>query len=190
MIIGITGKKFNGKDTVSDYIVSKYNFTKIAYAEPLKEVCRNLFNFNDDQLYGNKKEEIDPFWNITPRQAFQFIGTDMIRNNADKLLVGINNNFWVKCLEKRILDLKSRGIKNIIVSDIRFINEADLIKRLDGNLIKVSRNIPNNDSHISEVEIDNIKEDILIENKGSLEELYCKIDTYLSSIGNESKYAL
>ena len=29
MILGITGKKFNGKDTVSDYIVSKYKFTKI-----------------------------------------------------------------------------------------------------------------------------------------------------------------
>jgi dephospho-CoA kinase len=185
MIIGITGKKFNGKDTVSDYIVSKYNFTKIAYAEPLKEVCRNLFNFNDEQLYGDKKEDLDSFWNITPRQAFQFIGTDMIRNNMDKMIKGVNNNFWVKCLEKRIINLNSRGIKNIIVSDIRFNNEADLIKRLNGKLIKVSRNIVNNDSHISELEIDNIEEDILIENKGSLEELYSKIDTYLSSIGNE-----
>ena len=185
MIIGITGKKFNGKDTVSDYIVSKYKFTKIAYAEPLKEVCRNLFNFNDDQLYGNKKEDIDPFWNITPRHAFQFIGTDMIRNNANKLISGINNNFWVKCLEKRILDLNSRGIKNIIISDIRFINEADIVKHLNGKIIKVCRNIDNNDTHISELEINNINEDILIENNGSLEELYSKIDTYLSSIDKQ-----
>jgi hypothetical protein len=185
MIIGITGKKFNGKDTISDYIVCKYKFTKIAYAEPLKEVCRNLFNFTDEQLYGNKKEELDPFWNITPRQAFQYIGTDMIRNNMEGLVKGVNNNFWVKCLEKRILDLISRGVTNIIVSDIRFENEAALIKKFNGYVIKVIRNISNNDNHSSEVEIDNIQEDILIENKGTLEKLYSKIDSYLTYICSE-----
>ena len=40
MLIGITGKKFNGKDTVADYIVKEYGGNKVSLATPVKEICR------------------------------------------------------------------------------------------------------------------------------------------------------
>ena len=59
-IIGVTGKKFNGKDTLGNYL-SKYNYKRMAFADPLKEVIKNVFNFNDAQLYGEDKERIDEY---------------------------------------------------------------------------------------------------------------------------------
>ena len=48
-IIAICGAKRSGKDILSKYIVSKYNYKKISFAEPLKNAVKALFNFNDIQ---------------------------------------------------------------------------------------------------------------------------------------------
>ena len=63
MIIGLCGKKRVGKDTFADYLVDNYNFDKYAFANPLKEACRIMFCFNDEQLYGDQKEDFDSNWN-------------------------------------------------------------------------------------------------------------------------------
>lgn len=60
-IIGITGKKFSGKDTLGSYFVNKYGYTQLAYADTLKNAVKCIFDFDDEQLYGSKKEEIDDF---------------------------------------------------------------------------------------------------------------------------------
>lgn len=60
-IIGVAGRKYNGKDTVADYLVDKFGYTKIAFVGPLKEVCHVLFSFSHEQLHGSLKETIDPF---------------------------------------------------------------------------------------------------------------------------------
>jgi hypothetical protein len=61
-VVGITGFKRHGKDTTGDYLCEKYGFTKLAFADPLKEICKILFSFNEDQLYGGSKEVVDSFW--------------------------------------------------------------------------------------------------------------------------------
>ena len=61
MIIGIIGQKGTGKDTVADYIVKSNDFKKISYAEPLKKICKELFDLTDEQLNDqHEKEKIDP----------------------------------------------------------------------------------------------------------------------------------
>ena len=67
MIIGILGQKRNGKDTCADYLVEHYNFTKVSFADPIKQILKIMFDFNDEQLYGDKKELIHSKgnWNRT-----------------------------------------------------------------------------------------------------------------------------
>jgi len=62
MIIGFAGKKRSGKDTIANYLVNKYNFRRYAFGGPVKEVCRILFGFDDEQLYGDRKEELDGYF--------------------------------------------------------------------------------------------------------------------------------
>ena len=43
MIIGITGKAGAGKDTVADYLISHEGFKKIALADPIKRLVKDVF---------------------------------------------------------------------------------------------------------------------------------------------------
>lgn len=172
-LIGLVGRKYSGKDTLGDYIVSSYNYNKIAFADPLKQACKEIFGFNDAQLYGDQKESIDEYWNITPREVYQFVGTELFRNQMDNLIKSVGSDMWVKVLEKKILDNKTT---KFVITDVRFKNEAEMIKKNGGFLIKLKRNTQKQDSHISETELDEIKCDYEIINNGSLEDLYDKFD--------------
>jgi len=175
-IIGLIGYKQSGKDTIADYLVKNYNYHKLSFAEPLKEICKILFNFDEEQLYGNKKEIIDINWNITPRQVYQFVGTHLFRNEIQKLLPNINDNFWVEILKQKIVKLLNEN-KKIVISDIRFLNELSMIKSFGSLIIKITRanNICVND-HESEKYIDIFNYDIAINNNGSINELYNDIN--------------
>jgi len=173
MIIGLTGNKQTGKDTCANFLVKNYNFIQLSYAEPLKNICRTLFDFNEEQLNGTKKEEIDEYWKITPRHAMQFIGTEFFRNQMEKLIPNIEKNFWIKLMEQRIIKLKDKC--NIVISDVRFLNEAELIRKYDGFIIKIIRNTNQYDNHPSEIETNKINFNYIIENNGTYEELYKKL---------------
>jgi hypothetical protein len=176
MIIGILGNKGHGKDTVADYLVEKYNYNKYSFAKPIKDICKIIFGFTEDQLYTNKKEIIDKYWNITPRKAMEFIGTDLFRYRMNELIPDIKDNIWVKHFSKYILNNNLN--KNIVIADIRFQNEVDEIHKLNGIIIKIYR--PDKEEeykHISEYGIKNIKNyDLLIINDKNKKNLYNKID--------------
>ena len=177
-IIGITGKKFSGKDTLGNYLIKKHNYKRFAFADALKEACRAIFNFDDEQLYGNKKEEIDEFWNVTPRTIFQFVGTDLFRNQISTVVPNIGSNIWTEVLKKKILNeiVIDPNVK-IIITDVRFENEIALIKELNGSCVRLKRNdIEYTDTHCSEQYIDNFKVDLDILNNGTKDELYIKFE--------------
>src|SRR5579872_602391 len=175
-IIGIIGNKFNGKDTIANYIVEKYKYRKIAFADKLKQACKLLYNLTDDQLYGDKKEIIDPNWGTTPRIIMQHVGT-LFRENMKTICPKIGNNFWVQIVKNECRK------SPVVISDVRFKNEVQMIKDLYGVLIKVERpGIKCSDIHESEQELHSIDPDDIdyrIINDGDIESLYRKIDHIL-----------
>ena len=71
MIIGISGKKRSGKDTISDYLIQEYKFIKYGFADPIKDIAKIIFGFTEEQLYGNEKDIIDLRWgNIRLRTIY------------------------------------------------------------------------------------------------------------------------
>ena len=188
LIIGIIGKKYHGKDTIADIIVSKYDYRKIHFANPLKEGCRHIFGLTEKQLYGNEKDVVDKYWRITPRKLLQFVGTDLFRNQLGKVIPYMKNSVWVQRLEKTFIDNPDT---NYVVADIRFQNEVDMLKKHGAFIIKLHRpNIKNDDEHFSETGIDDIKGfDLLILNDTTINELYNKINNimyYLKNTENTS----
>jgi hypothetical protein len=182
VLIGLLGKKRSGKDTVADHLVLNKDFIKKSFADPLKDVIKILFGFNEEQLYGHLKEAIDDNWNVTPRETMQFIGTDIVRNQFHKLIPDIGNDFWLKHFE---LWYQNNKHQNIVIADVRFQNEVDLILSLGGTIIKLERNDSNLhlniDDHISEIEIDNIvNHSTIINNNGTINDLYNKINNLLN----------
>ena len=68
MLIGISGFAGTGKDTVADILVRDRNMVKVAVADPMKRVIRDVYDFSDDQLWGPSelRSVIDPRY---PRPA-------------------------------------------------------------------------------------------------------------------------
>lgn len=179
MLIGIAGRKFHGKDTIADYFINEHKYKKIAYADKLKTVCSILFGFTHEQLYGDKKEINDEIWNITPRRAMQFLGTELIRKQMHKLIPDIGEEFWIKCL---INHIKQHPETKFVVCDVRFPNEAQAIKDNGGIIIKVFRPGIPEDEHESESLFESIKEDYLVINDSDKESLYSKIKDIIESL--------
>lgn len=201
MLIGIIGKKYSGKTTCADYITSKYDFITTSFADPLKQACAALFMLDDEQLYGDKKEIADEKWfDVSPRQIMQFVGTDLLRDNMHKLIPDLGSNIFVYRFGLWYHKLRQSDTKiNVIISDVRFKNEAYAIRQAGGILVKIIRptvkqhrsllqklksKFRSNDTsqHISEKELDKIIYDILIINDSDLVNLYEKIDILIPDI--------
>jgi hypothetical protein len=184
VLIGILATKGSGKDTVADHIVRNHLFNKMSFADPIKKITQILFGFDNEQLYGDKKETIDTNWNVTPRTVFQYLGTDIFRNDINKIIPGINNDFWINSFKvkyKNIINDDANTCKNIVIADVRFQNEVDAIHDLGGMVIKLSRPSLDqsmvNETHESELGVGNItNHDHVIINDGTLTDLYDKMD--------------
>ena len=185
MIIGLTGRKRVGKDTTADYLVKNNNFFKTSFALPLKKACQIIFDFSEEQLETDEKENIDDRWNITPRKIFQIVGTELMRNYFPKLLpeCKIEGGFWVHRFNIWYRKWKNNNDgKNLVIADVRFQDEIDIVKKYGGIIIKINRDTKYNDTHISE-KIDNLESiDYNLDNNGSFGSLYNNIDNLYNKL--------
>jgi hypothetical protein len=189
VLLAVLGRKRSGKDTFSDYITKKYGFIKYGFADPLKKGIQAFFNLSDEQLYDEKlKETIDSRWNVTPRNLFQVIGTEIFQHSIKSFLPelkGEPRKHWVFLFKEWYLELKMKDPNILVViSDARFLHELTEIKELGGIIIKIIRPLSekNGDLHQSENEIDEISEDLInykIINDSILIDFYQKIDNII-----------
>ena len=114
-IIAICGAKRSGKDVLAEHLVNKYNYERVAFANPLKVAVKNLFNFDDDQVGIGKdegtdrKDIVDERWGITPRAALQFFGTEIMQEKIQELLPNMKRNFFANTLKNYIENAENSG---------------------------------------------------------------------------------
>lgn len=142
MIIGLTGKKGCGKSTVGRIIAEEWGYGIKSFATPIK-LMLSAMGLTDDELYKpEKKEEIIPEFGKSPRELMQLLGTEFGRTL-------VSQNIWVASLEKHL----EHG-QNYVVDDVRFANEAAMIRANDGIVVRVVRGLDDEpDEHISEAGI-------------------------------------
>lgn len=182
LIIGVGHKKRVGKDSVARRLVDKWGFHRFSFADPLKEAARLIFHFTDEQLYGEKKEVIDPRWDKTPREIMQKLGSEGLRDAIDP-------DVWIKSLRIKIdvLSTQVHGQLRVVIPDVRFPNEADAILSWGGVLWKVNRVLPPDQfsNHPSETALDDYKKwTEELNNDNTLAHLYQKADQLMAAILN------
>ena len=167
MIIGLCGNKGHGKDTLADILVNKYNFKKLAFADILKNSLKELFDWDDKSFSHEFKENKDNYWGVSPREMCQQLGTEFLRLHCKDLISSkfvlptkeeYTGSFHIKRINLQVIKLLKDNC-NIVFSDVRFQDEVNYIKKLNGYIIKIFRpNINQNlyNNHISESEIDNL----------------------------------
>ena len=187
MLIGVVGLIGSGKDTVSKRLEEKHGFRRDSFAKSLKDAVSAMFNWDREMLEGNGdesrqwRESPDKFWSerfgkiVTPRWVLQHFGTEVMRQH-------MHDAIWIdSCLSRY------DGTPTVI-SDTRFQNELKTIKANGGEIILVKRGeLPTREqmqergAHKSEWDWMGWNFDHVIENNGTKEELYQKVDNLFIS---------
>ena len=196
-IIGITGSKGHGKDTVADMIKDiletdmEIKVAKLALADPMKEILSDLTGFPIELIEDLKRQEENGKVTIsystgqtrtTVRKLLQILGQSVKRR--------LENDFvWAEALMDRIYsnEFLENGANCVIIPDIRFAFERNFINSSKPcNVFSVIRvenpNVPSNDSHESETNIFSVPSDYTIVNDGSLDELKEKVREVVKEI--------
>jgi len=127
-IIGFTGRMHTGKDTAGNYLCAAHGFQRFAFADTLKSGIQKFGGFSDDQLWGESKDSVDVFWGITPRQMLQDVGTFMREKYTP--------DFWAMNLRRFA---EENPGTDIVITDVRYDNEIEIIKDLGGFVVRVWR---------------------------------------------------
>ena len=183
-LVGLGAKSRVGKDTVADYLADLYGFQKGAFAARLKEAAKIICSWTDRHVYGELKEVVDPFWGWTPRDFLQRLGTEGVRNV-------FGENTWVKATMFGIEDDLKLGYPHVL-TDVRFPQEAAAILEAGGELWRIDR--PGSETmstagkHSSETAMEGFEGwTHVIENDGTLEDLYRKVDALLAPVASASQ---
>jgi len=172
-LIGLSGRAGVGKDEIAK-ILGKFGYIRVAFADKLKEEVDFAI------LTGYRPPELDPdiveamdqmkvgeVWEKPTkphvRVVLQYWGTEYRRKH-------FGEDYWVDQVERII---RSEEFAYFVVSDVRFENEVDMIRRLGGRVFKVERNVDEVGipGHASEKNVDKLYYDDKICNNGTLEEL-------------------
>lgn len=173
MIIGITGKMGSGKDECFKQLKAKgVDVIQCSFATALKQMVNKAWKIPEADALAKPKYV---------RDLYQIVGTELFRRQ-------ISDSFWVDTLSgdinEKAFDRVSSHEKHIIITDVRFLNEANFIKKRKGYLIKVIRPEGNTvaetatvgqSAHASETELDKIIPDIEVLNNGTIGELGEKV---------------
>lgn len=167
-MIGICGPKGSGKSTAAEILCKRAEFARHRFAGPIKSALKVAFGLTDRHVDGDLKEVPTPLLNgRTPRHAMKTMGTQWGRDMIDK-------DIWVTAWRNTM-----PHVKNIIVDDVRFPNEIEMLRRDYGaTIIRIVR--PGHEvdlSHESESHV--FGADFELYNNGDLELLENKVRTIL-----------
>lgn len=173
VLIGLCGYAAAGKDTAAQVLIDEFNFQRVAFADPIKqallaldpvvpgpkgETYMRLSEFSTERSWAEVKEYPEV------RRLMQVLGTEVGRNIFDP-------DLWVALGERKILSTMSVG--DTVVTDVRFPNEARLIKKHGGVLVRITRpGFGPVNEHVSDRASENWTYDHFVENNQSVETLH------------------
>lgn len=133
-IIGITGLARSGKDTLAEYLVNDHGFIKLSFAAPIRAFVADITGLPVSAMEDGPEKEQPLDWlnGQTPRRLMQTVGTEWGREMIDR-------DLWVKVVAQKIRQARQAGATGVVVSDVRFDNEAEFIREWGGEVVRVVR---------------------------------------------------
>lgn len=178
LLIGLAGHARVGKDTVARYLAAHLTLISYAFADPLKQALASMFHLTAAQLEGAEKEQPLPWLGKAPRELMQLLGTEWGRDL-------VHSQLWLLLAEQnlQLLAEHDQAMQGVVIRDVRFDNEADWVRSKGGVIFHISRRgIRPANNHISESGVRHNRGDYVIENDGTLEELYAQLDRTISHL--------
>lgn len=168
ILIGLTGHAGTGKDTAADYLCAEYGFVRASFAGPIKAMAEALYatlGISDEPLHAPalKNVGLAALGGYSSRYLLQTLGTEWGRKY-------MGHDFWLNATLRAVgLDHGDTPVHDrIVITDVRFPNEARRLKALGGTLIRLHRDVDTGTpAHASEDQINGLGAQITLVNNGS-----------------------
>lgn len=163
IIIGLSGCKGSGKNYAARVITDQahlmgYTVEERAYADPIKNMLKAGLGLSEQHFATQQEKERNiPKYGVSSRYLMQSLGTGWGRDK-------VNDNLWLIIMDSAIREAVS---DIIIVTDVRFDNEASLVRsHKAGHIVQI---VPSafegtTDEHESEQGITTYGSDYIIPN--------------------------
>lgn len=211
MIIALSGKARSGKDSFADVLTSKYNFEKLALADPIRELASKVFGiplstFTSDQLkemnfvypiildegyLGHIIDIVENDWGFKVDEdakagMMKQLGAEFI--HPRKILQTVGTEIIRNNLDKDIfLKLADKRIdkttRNVVITDCRFSNEREWFKKQNATLCLIKRpQLTFTDGHSSENDLGADTEyDVIITNDECLNRFQIEVGEWMNA---------
>ncbi len=128
LLIGVAGKARVGKDTAANFLAHDYLLERYAFAKPLKEAMEAMGFSREEYDTDEVKDQIVPDLGVSYRYMLQTLGTEWGRSIHRDFWLILAQRYWAKAHVQRV---------GLVISDVRFNNEADWIRREGGLLLHI-----------------------------------------------------
>lgn len=164
-VVALTGLAGAGKSTLADHLIKTHGYTRVKFAGPLKSMLYAI-GLSESQIEGDLKETPAALLQgKTPRYAMQTIGTEWGR-------AFMGPGFWTGLWHSIASDVLDNGGR-VVTDDVRFDNEADMVRDMGGVVFEVKGRGGIPGGHVSEAGVD---ADVVISNVGTIAELLASVD--------------
>lgn len=195
LIIAFAGLAGTGKDTAAAHLVQRYGFVQAAFADPIRSMALILMEEAgiDDAWLTERalKESPMPGLGVSARALLQTLGTEVGRH--------LSPDLWTRHMGLRLgLEACSYEVElwprqpvhdRIVISDCRFENEAQWVKRYGGHIIRLHRHQAGEvRNHASEAQVLSLPADVDIHNHGlTVDGLHALLDGAMATLGIEPR---
>ena len=163
-IIGLCGFATSGKDTAAQGLIAD-GWTRVALADGVREAVLALDPWADDEWrVDDRLDFVNGDWSEAKkhsevRRLLQRMGTEAGRNIH-------GDDCWIKIAKRKI----DTATGNVVITDVRFANEAAAIRSWGGRIVRIERpGVGPVNGHVSEAMPFDADETII--NDGTIEGL-------------------
>lgn len=193
-LVGITGLKQSGKNTAAIALINELGFTADSFAHDLKEIVYAIQGINVCVPAGEWKISEDIY--LPYQTVVDTLGLDIAKERVpDVRLIlqtfgteGMREHFgptvWTdRVLQRIAANRASVHSRPIVVTDVRFPDEAEAIRSAGGLLLRIVRPDATHvvDTHTSEKYISTMDVDIEITNDATVMDLQRAVITAVTS---------
>ncbi|WP_328546782.1 hypothetical protein [Streptomyces platensis] len=174
--IALIGKARSGKDTAGMRLVHNWDFTRLAFADPLKRMALQVNPYIPEGYGATVRLEslvADVGWDYAKdhypevRRVLQRMGQTVRELDED---------FWLRALMDKVKVADGWNMP-VVVTDCRYRNEAEALRAAGFILVRIKRpDLMSTDAHASENELNDFPADETLINAGRIFDFHTAVD--------------
>lgn len=177
-LIGLSGKARAGKDTAAQVLVAEHGFTQIGFADVIKAMAYDI----DPSIGGHPLRGLVDAMGWEEAKLVPGVRIFLQRMGAsgrERLDKGV----WVRAALRDVDNLMKDGT-SVVISDVRYPNEAEAIRKRGGIIVRIDRPNVFIDNDVSETSMDDEIFEVTIDNDGTIDDLAATVRTLIVAPGS------